>query len=122
MAPQVIVSAHAPVEITKPRKVVLRYAVLDAGVCFGVMNEIKGQTIQRIISIRGIDVNLNYYYYYYYYYYYCVFHHLYYSQIIKIKIKIYSNFALKIYKTSKPQHKVKPLVERIKSEDIFKRT
>ena len=33
---QVIVSAHAPVEITKPYKLGLGDTVLEAGVCFGV--------------------------------------------------------------------------------------
>ena len=32
--PQIIVSVHAPVEITKPNKTGLRYAVLEAGVLF----------------------------------------------------------------------------------------
>ena len=35
MGPQIIVSAHSPVEITKPDKVGLRYAVLAAGAFFG---------------------------------------------------------------------------------------
>ena len=44
---QIIVSVHAPVEITKPHEIGLRYAVLEAGVCFGVLNGMKGQIIQR---------------------------------------------------------------------------
>ena len=47
MDPQVIVSAHAPVEITKPHKIGLGYAILEAGVCFGVLNGMKGQIIRR---------------------------------------------------------------------------
>ena len=35
MSPQIIVSAHAPVEITKRHKVGLRYTVLEAGVVLG---------------------------------------------------------------------------------------
>ena len=85
MGPQIIVSAHAPVEITKPHKVGLRYAVLGARVCFGVLNGMKDQIIQRKTVIRGIEVSLSYYYYI------CI-----YSRIIKIKIKIYNNFAVKI--------------------------
>ena len=40
-------SVHARVEITKPHKIGLRYAVLEAGVCFGVLNGMKGQIIQK---------------------------------------------------------------------------
>ena len=32
MGPQIVVSAHAPLEITKPHKLGLRYAVLEARV------------------------------------------------------------------------------------------
>ena len=32
MGPQIVVSAHPPLEITKPHKVELRYAVLEARV------------------------------------------------------------------------------------------
>ena len=52
MEPQIIVSAHAQVEITKPYKVRLGYAVLEAGVCFEVLNEMKDQIIQRKTAIR----------------------------------------------------------------------
>ena len=55
---QVIVSAHAPVEITKPHKIGLGYTVLEAGVCFGVLNGMKGQIIQRKTATRDIEVNL----------------------------------------------------------------
>ena len=41
MGPQIIVSAHAPVDL-KPHKLGLRYAILEA-VCFGVLNETKDQ-------------------------------------------------------------------------------
>ena len=34
MGPQIIVSAHAPVEITKSQKLGLQYAVLEAAVFF----------------------------------------------------------------------------------------
>ena len=34
MRPQIVVSAYAPVEITKSHKVGLKYAVLEAGICF----------------------------------------------------------------------------------------
>ena len=63
MGPQIFVSAHAPIEITKPHKIGLRYAVLEAGVCSGVLNGMKGQIIQRKTAIRAIEVSLNYYYY-----------------------------------------------------------
>ena len=59
MDPQIIVSAHAPVEITKPQKVGLRYVVLEARDCSGVLNGMKGQLIQRKTAIRGIEVSLN---------------------------------------------------------------
>ena len=59
MSPQIIVSAHAPVEITKPHKIGLGYTVLEAGVCFGVLNGMKGQIIQRKTAIQGIEVSLN---------------------------------------------------------------
>ena len=47
VAKQVIVSAHAPIEITKPHKIELGCSVLEAGVCFGVLNGMKGQIVQR---------------------------------------------------------------------------
>ena len=59
MSPQIIVSLHAPVEITKPHKIGLGYTVLEAGVCFGVLNRMKGQTIQRKTAMRGIEVSPN---------------------------------------------------------------
>ena len=55
MTPQIIISAHAPVEITKPRKIGLGYTFLEAGVCFGVLNGMKGQIIQRKTAIRGTE-------------------------------------------------------------------
>ena len=45
MGPQIIVSAHAPAEITKPHKIGLGYTVFEAEVCFGVLNGMKGQII-----------------------------------------------------------------------------
>ena len=59
VAKQIIVSAHAPVEITKPHKIELGYTVLEAGVCFGVLNGMKGQIIHRKTAMRGIEVSLN---------------------------------------------------------------
>ena len=59
MSPQIIVSVHAPVEITKPHKIGLGHTVLEAGVYFGVLNGIKGQIIQRETAIRGTEVSLN---------------------------------------------------------------
>ena len=46
MSPKIILSAHAPVEITIPHKVGLMHAVLEAGVCFGVLNGMNDQIIQ----------------------------------------------------------------------------
>ena len=59
MSPKIIVSAHAPVEITKPHKIGLGYTVLEAGVCFGVSKGMKGQIIQRKTAIRGTEVSPN---------------------------------------------------------------
>ena len=41
MSPHIIISVYAPVEITKFHKIGLRYAVLEAGVCFEVLNGTK---------------------------------------------------------------------------------
>ena len=43
IGPQIIISLYASVKITKPHKLVLRYAVLEAGVYFGVLNGMKDQ-------------------------------------------------------------------------------
>ena len=51
VAKQVIVSAHASVEIIKPHKIELGYTVLEVGVCFGVLNGMKGLIIQRKTAI-----------------------------------------------------------------------
>ena len=59
MGPQIIVSVHAPVEIAKLQKVELRYVVLEAGICFGILNGMKGQIIQRRTVLRAIEVSLN---------------------------------------------------------------
>ena len=59
MGPQIIVSVHAPVEIPKRYKIGLGYAVLEVGVCFRVLNGIKGQIIQRKTAMQGIEVSLN---------------------------------------------------------------
>ena len=53
VAKQVIVFAHAPVEITKPHKIGLGYTVLKAGACFGALNGMKGQIIQRKTAMQG---------------------------------------------------------------------
>ena len=42
-----IVSVYAAVEITKPYKIGLGCAFLEVGVCFGVLNGMKGQIIQK---------------------------------------------------------------------------
>ena len=62
MDSQIIVAAHVPVEITKPHKVRLRYTVWEAEVCFGVLNGMKGQIIQKKkkkSAIRGTEESLN---------------------------------------------------------------
>ena len=59
MSPQIILSVHAPVEITKPHKIGLWYALLGTGVCLGVFNGMKGQIIQRKTAIQGIEVSLS---------------------------------------------------------------
>ena len=59
MSPQIIVSADAPVEITKPHKIGLGSTVLEVGDCFGALNGMKGQIIQRKTAIRGVEVSLN---------------------------------------------------------------
>ena len=62
MSPKIILSAHAPVEITITHKVGLMHAVLEAGVCFGVLNGMNDQIIQWKIVIQYTEVNLNYYF------------------------------------------------------------
>ena len=60
MGPQITVSAHALVKIRKPYKIGLGYEVLEAGVCFGVLNGMKGQIIQRKKKkTGGTEVNLD---------------------------------------------------------------
>ena len=59
MGPQIIASAHARFEIPKLHKIGLEYAVLETGVCFGILNGMKGQIIQRKSTIRGIELILN---------------------------------------------------------------
>ena len=46
MDPQIIVTVHAPFEIPKLHKIGLEYAVLQAGVFWGVFDGMKGQIIQ----------------------------------------------------------------------------
>ena len=43
----------------KPHKEVLGYAVLEIGVCFGVLNGMKGQIIQREAVMSDIELSLN---------------------------------------------------------------
>ena len=43
MSPQIILSVHATVKITKPHKIELWYAVLETGACFGFFNGMKSQ-------------------------------------------------------------------------------
>ena len=57
MCSQIILSAHAPADIAKPHKVGLRCTVLEARVCFGILNGTKGQ--KRKSTIRGIEMSLN---------------------------------------------------------------
>ena len=45
-------SAHAYVEIARFYKIELGYAVLETGICFSVLNRMKGQIIQRKTAIR----------------------------------------------------------------------
>ena len=45
MVPQIIVSVHTPVEISKSNKIGLDFPVLETGVCFGVLNGMKSQII-----------------------------------------------------------------------------
>ena len=52
MSPRIIVSTHAPNEITKPHKTGLGYTVSGTGVCFGVLYGMKGQIIQRKTAIE----------------------------------------------------------------------
>ena len=59
MGPQITGSAHALVERTKPYKIGLGNEVLETGVCFGVLNGMKGQIIQRKKAIWGIEVSRN---------------------------------------------------------------
>ena len=59
MGPQITVSAHALVEITKPYNIGLGYEILEEEVYFGVLNGMKGQIIHRKKAIRGIEVSLN---------------------------------------------------------------
>ena len=50
---------YAVDEIKKPLKIGLGYAVLEAGVCFRVLDGMKGQIIQKKTAMQGIEVNLN---------------------------------------------------------------
>ena len=46
-------------EIKKTHKIGLGYAVLEAGVCFGVLNGMKSQIIQKKTAMQGTEVNLD---------------------------------------------------------------
>ena len=47
-------------EIKKTHKKGLGYAVLEAGVCFGFLNGVKGQIIQNKTAIQqGMEMNLS---------------------------------------------------------------
>ena len=59
MGLRIIVSAHAPVEITKPHVIRLGHAVLEAEVFVEFLNGKKGQIIQEKTAIRGTEMNLN---------------------------------------------------------------
>ena len=64
MGPQIIVSAHAPVEITKPYKVGLRYAVLELLLLIHlVLTKCKNLpwkiSIKIAIPIYGMLINVN---------------------------------------------------------------
>ena len=45
-------------EIKKTHKTGLEYAVLKAGVCFGVLNGMKDRITQKKTAIQSIEVNL----------------------------------------------------------------
>ena len=47
MCPQIIFSVHTPIERTKLHKIGLTYAVLESGLCFGVLNGMKDQILQK---------------------------------------------------------------------------
>ena len=49
---------YAVDEIKKTHKTGLEYAVLKAGVCFGVLNGMKGRITQKKTAIQSIEVNL----------------------------------------------------------------
>ena len=50
---------YAVDEIKQTHKIGLGYAVLEAGVCFGVLNGMKGQIIQKKTEMQGTEVNLD---------------------------------------------------------------
>ena len=47
MGPQITVSAHALVEMRKSYKIGLGNEILETGLCFKVLNGMKGHIIQR---------------------------------------------------------------------------
>ena len=59
MGSHIIVSPHAAAETTKPNKVGLRYAGLEARICFRVLNVMKSHIIQRKRTMQVIEVDLN---------------------------------------------------------------
>ena len=58
MGPQIIASAHAPVEITKSQKLGLQYAVLEAAVFFTSLEWNERSSNSTKNSNRGIEVSL----------------------------------------------------------------
>ena len=56
MGLRIIVSAHAPVEITKPHVIRLGHAVLEAEVFVEFLNRKKGQIIQEKTAIMNLNI------------------------------------------------------------------
>ena len=56
MGLRIIVSAHAPVEITKPHVIRLGHAVLEAEVFVEFLNGKKGQIIQEKTAIMNLNI------------------------------------------------------------------
>ena len=60
MDPRIIVSVHDPVEIPKLHNIGFGVCSFRSmRLCFGVLNEIKSQIIQRKTTIRGVEMRLN---------------------------------------------------------------
>ena len=56
MGLRIIVSAHAPVEITKPHVIRLGHAVLEAEDFVEFLNGKKGQIIQEKTAIMNLNI------------------------------------------------------------------